>query len=433
MLLWTTFTSEQVDIDVHHPEGRRYLADVLDRFQAAGVRAVRLDAVGYAVKKAGTSCFMIPETFDFIAEHHGASPRPRDRGPGRDPWALPGADRDCRVASTGSTISRCRRWCCTRCTGVTRRACCAGWRSGRTTPSPCWTRTTASGCWTWGPTGERRAPGLLPPADIDALVETIHERSRGESRQATGGAANNLDLYQVNCTFYDALGRRDAEYLVARAIQCFVPGSRRSTTSGCSPAATTWTCCAAPASGATSTATTTRRTNCSRRSSGRSCRRSWPCCGSATPTPRFRALPAWPRRPPTGWRWSGGTARQFARLEVDLAEMRAVVTCSASEPAPRRHGMAVAAGGAGMTQAPVRRRAQRGLRQDADLSDVRHVRDDDRLGRPHHSRDRQDLSAVADGGGHVPVRDDDRHRARGPPARPARRPVRPAARRSSPV
>jgi hypothetical protein len=31
---------------------------------------------------------------------------------------------------------------------------------------------------------------------------------------ATGAAANNLDLYQVNCTFYDALGRRDNEYLI---------------------------------------------------------------------------------------------------------------------------------------------------------------------------------------------------------------------------
>src|SRR5688572_15657333 len=28
---------------------------------------IRLDAVGYAIKKPGTSCFMIPETFDFIA------------------------------------------------------------------------------------------------------------------------------------------------------------------------------------------------------------------------------------------------------------------------------------------------------------------------------------------------------------------------------
>ena len=27
---------------------------------------IRLDAVGYAIKKPGTSCFMIPETFRFI-------------------------------------------------------------------------------------------------------------------------------------------------------------------------------------------------------------------------------------------------------------------------------------------------------------------------------------------------------------------------------
>ena len=67
-------------------------------------------------------------------------------------------------------------------------------------------------------------PGLLTPNEIDRLVETIHSRSGGQSRLATGAAANNLDLYQVNCTFYDALGRRGNEYLVARAIQFFVPG-----------------------------------------------------------------------------------------------------------------------------------------------------------------------------------------------------------------
>jgi sucrose phosphorylase len=67
-------------------------------------------------------------------------------------------------------------------------------------------------------------PGLLPPEEIDRLVETIHERSCAQSRKATGAAASNLDLYQVNCTFYDALGRRDAEYLMARAIQFFAPG-----------------------------------------------------------------------------------------------------------------------------------------------------------------------------------------------------------------
>jgi sucrose phosphorylase len=55
-------------------------------------------------------------------------------------------------------------------------------------------------------------------------VSTIHERSRGESRLASGASASNVDVHQINCTFYDALGRRDDEYFVARAIQCFLPG-----------------------------------------------------------------------------------------------------------------------------------------------------------------------------------------------------------------
>jgi sucrose phosphorylase len=70
----------------------------------------------------------------------------------------------------------------------------------------------------------RNAPGLLDPQHIDALVDMIHERSGGGSRHASGSGASNVDSSQINCTFYDALGRCDAEYLIARAIQCFVPG-----------------------------------------------------------------------------------------------------------------------------------------------------------------------------------------------------------------
>jgi sucrose phosphorylase len=66
--------------------------------------------------------------------------------------------------------------------------------------------------------------GLIPPEELDALVERIHTNCNGQSRQATGAAASNLDLYQVNCTFYDAMGRNDQDYLLARAIQFFSPG-----------------------------------------------------------------------------------------------------------------------------------------------------------------------------------------------------------------
>jgi sucrose phosphorylase len=57
-----------MDLDVSHPAASAYLDGILDRFAEHGIRMVRLDAVGYAVKTPGTSSFMTPDTFDFIAD-----------------------------------------------------------------------------------------------------------------------------------------------------------------------------------------------------------------------------------------------------------------------------------------------------------------------------------------------------------------------------
>lgn len=76
-LLWTSFTPQQIDIDVRSDAGRAYLVSILDRLGQAGVSMIRLDAAGYAIKRAGTSCFMIPETYDFIDEITALA---RDRG-----------------------------------------------------------------------------------------------------------------------------------------------------------------------------------------------------------------------------------------------------------------------------------------------------------------------------------------------------------------
>ncbi len=61
-----TYTNEQVDINVNSQAGWKYLQSILEVFADHGVRTVRLDAVGYTCKKQGTSCFMIPETYQFI-------------------------------------------------------------------------------------------------------------------------------------------------------------------------------------------------------------------------------------------------------------------------------------------------------------------------------------------------------------------------------
>ncbi len=69
--VWTSFGtrewSEQIDLDVTSQATRSLLTDWLRSFAAHGVRIVRLDAVGYVIKKAGTSCFMVePEIYSFL-------------------------------------------------------------------------------------------------------------------------------------------------------------------------------------------------------------------------------------------------------------------------------------------------------------------------------------------------------------------------------
>jgi sucrose phosphorylase len=223
-LLWTTFTGEQIDIDIHHPEGKRYLDTILKQFHASGIRAIRLDAVGYAIKKAGTSSFMIPETFEFIAdltarahmlgievlvEIHSHYLEQIEIAKQVDlvyDFALPPLVLHTLYTRNARHLKR--------------------WFEIR--PRNAVTvLDTHDGIGVLDVGADRKGgnqPGLLAPEEIDALVKTIHERSHNESHQATGAAANNLDLYQVNCTFYDALGSSDNEYLIARALQLFTPG-----------------------------------------------------------------------------------------------------------------------------------------------------------------------------------------------------------------
>lgn len=69
--LWTTFgkttPSEQVDIDVHSIAAHHLITECLSNFHNNSVKVVRLDAVGYVIKKIGTSCFFVePQIFQFL-------------------------------------------------------------------------------------------------------------------------------------------------------------------------------------------------------------------------------------------------------------------------------------------------------------------------------------------------------------------------------
>lgn len=220
-LVWTTFTDRQVDIDVHSAEGSRYLTSVLHALAEGGIRTIRVDAVGYAVKTAGTSCFMTPQTLAFVdeitarahglglevlVEVHGTHEQQLTVAEHVDwiyDFALPPLVLHALVAADADPL---RRWLDLRPANVLT------------------VLDTHDGIGVVDVAGTPDRPGLLAAEQISALVETIHRNSGGTSRQATGAAASNLDTYQVNCTYYDSLGRDGSRYLLARALQLFVPG-----------------------------------------------------------------------------------------------------------------------------------------------------------------------------------------------------------------
>jgi sucrose phosphorylase len=219
---WTTFTDNQIDIDITSEKGKEYLIRILKTFSENNIKMIRLDAAGYALKKAGTSCFMLDETFEFIDELSKAA---NDLGietlveiHSYYQTQIEIAQRVDRVYDFALPPLVLHSIFTKDFTAL------AKWLN--VSPKNCITVLDTHdgiGIIDVGPMNGK--PGLLSNHEIDNLVETIHLNSAGESQKSTGAAASNVDLYQVNCTYYDALGQSDFDYLVARAIQFFAPGT----------------------------------------------------------------------------------------------------------------------------------------------------------------------------------------------------------------
>lgn len=221
-LVWTTFTPAQVDLDVGDPAARAYLSAVLRALADAGVGLVRLDAVGYAVKTAGTSCFMTPRTLEFIdaisAEAHALGMQVLTEVHAHHRYAVEAARHADRVYDfvlaplvlhalfTGDT------------------APLLAWLGHRPVNAVTVLDThDGIGMVDAGP-GRDGDSGLLSPAEIDAVVSRISALSGGTSRASVARGTAGAGVYQVSSTLYDALGASDERLLLARALQFFTPG-----------------------------------------------------------------------------------------------------------------------------------------------------------------------------------------------------------------
>jgi sucrose phosphorylase len=227
-LVWTTFTPQQVDLDVRTTRFWEYLTSVIDALVDGGVTMIRLDAVGYTGKVAGTSCFLTEESAalvrrisdyahgrgaEVLLEIHGHHELQIEIARTVDyvyDFALPPLLLHALIHGDGEPLAR--------------------WLAIRPANAINVLDThDGIGIIDVGPGGDPSdsvppRPGLLDEQQIDALVTGIHANSRGTSLLATGQAASNLDLYQVNCTYYDALGGDDRSLLAARLVQLFLPG-----------------------------------------------------------------------------------------------------------------------------------------------------------------------------------------------------------------
>lgn len=65
--------------------------------------------------------------------------------------------------------------------------------------------------------------GLLSDEEIDAVVNTIMDRG-GRVKDLYGPDGKKISYYQVNATFFSALGEDERKLRLARAIQMFMPG-----------------------------------------------------------------------------------------------------------------------------------------------------------------------------------------------------------------
>ncbi len=221
---WATFTENQIDLDVHNARARDYLRHILRTLSGNGVKVVRLDAVGYAIKTPGTSCFMTAGTYEFIrritawahefgmevlAEIHTHHQRQIETALHVD-WVYDFALPPLILHSIFQKDARSlKHWL-----GI----------SPRNAVTVLDTHD-GIGVMDIGPdTEDPGSKGLIEPRYVDAMINRIHSNSGGVSRRASRHDVGNLDLYQVNCTYYDALGRNDSDYLIARLIQFFAPG-----------------------------------------------------------------------------------------------------------------------------------------------------------------------------------------------------------------
>lgn len=68
------------------------------------------------------------------------------------------------------------------------------------------------------------AKDILTDEEINYTTQELYKAGANVKRKYSSAEYNNLDIYQINTTYYSALGNDDRKYFLARLLQIFAPG-----------------------------------------------------------------------------------------------------------------------------------------------------------------------------------------------------------------
>lgn len=221
--IWTTFGSrddysEQIDLDVNSAVTRKLFTDLFSHFSLQEVEILRLDAVGYVVKKSGTSCFMVePQVYEFIDwltevadefgltllpevhDHYSTQFKLAEHNYWVYDFVLPALILHTLFNRTSAKIRSYLRICPRK-------------------------QVTMLDCHDGIPV-QPDMDDILSIEELKKIAGVCVERGANLNRILSGHKiVDGFDAHQINCTYYSALDCDDDTYLAARAIQFFAPG-----------------------------------------------------------------------------------------------------------------------------------------------------------------------------------------------------------------
>ena len=219
--LWTTFSEYQIDINCQHSEvAKQFMRDNLAFLCEHGASLIRLDAFAYASKKAGTNCFFIePDVWNLmdeckevlesyhaellpeIHEHYFIQKKLEEKSYYTYDFQLPmlllNAVHFGKTMYLKNWLKICPRKQFT-------------------------TLDTHDGI------GVVDVRYLMPDEEVLATKQKVFELNPDITEVYIKADFEinfkKFDTYQINCTYYSALGEDDNKYLISRAVQFFAPG-----------------------------------------------------------------------------------------------------------------------------------------------------------------------------------------------------------------